>query len=264
MNLELYVLLVGIAALFYAAITRIIQEKLVDKKEMEAVQKESKELNAAYKEASKRNDKAEMDRIMKKQMELLPRMNKIMFKQFKPMAVTLLLFFGFIFLVNTFDPTTPDDITLTLTDNGEDCDDTRGDNIYSGCYVLEDGNEGKWVYTAVALNGESELGRNQTYFFYGYEDSDRYVENGNGEAVVPSTDKILYHKGDTVKLYAIAPPKTTQVRAVLNKGTWFYVDLPFTLPIFNVQRIYQPYWWFILLSVVFGFIVSFALKRIKK
>ena len=264
MDLQIYVWLVAFVALFYAGLTRFIQRKLVDRKEMEGMQKESKALNAEYKKASERKDQAEMERIMKKQMELLPKMNKVMFKQFKPMIVILVLFFAFTYVVGLFNPMEQDDITIMLSDNGQGCDEAGGDGIFSGCYEINGENYGKWTYIVTALSDGSELGSNRTYFFYGSEDIDRYVENGKGEAVVPSTDKELYQPGDTVLLYATAPTKTTEVKAVLDSGTWFYVDLPFTLPIFNVQRIYQPYWWFILISVIFGLIISFILGRIKR
>ncbi len=264
MDLELYIWLVALAALIYAAVSRTIQGKFVNKKEMEEIQKESKALNQEYKKAAERNDKAAMEKIMKKQMELFPRMNKMMFASFKPMIIILLFFGGFIYVVNHFDPTTQDDITLMLSDDGKGCDESAGDNIYSGCYEIGGENQGKWTFSAVALSSGAEIGNNQTYFFYGREDSDRYAEGGKGAAVAPSTDKQMYYEGDTVRLYASAPSQTTEVKAVLNNGTWFYVDLPFTLPIFNVKRIYHPYWWFILISVVLGLIISFILKRVIK
>lgn len=264
MDLQLYVWLVALVALVYAGTTRFIQRKLVNRKEMEAIQKESKELSKQYKEATKRNDKAEIDRIAKKQMEFLPKMNKVMFSQFKPMIVILVLFFAFTYVVNFFDPTKQDDITVFLYDDGKGCDAVAGDNIYSCCYKISGENYGKWTYTATALNQGSEAGLNHTYFFYGHEDTDTYVENGRGSQVILSTDKELYEPGDEVHLYATVPPEVTGVSATLDNGTWFYTDLPFTIPIFNVQRIYQPYWWFILISVVLGLILSFILGRIKK
>lgn len=264
MDLELYVWLVALASLIYASTTRLIQRKLVNKKEMEAVQKESKELNAEYKKAAERKDKIAMEKITKKQMEMLPKMNKVMMSQFKPMVVVILLFLAFTYVVNYFNPIVKDDIALMLSDDGNGCDEIAGDSIYSTCYEISGENYGKWTYTASALSAGNEIGSNQTYFFYGKEDEDRYSENGKGNGVSLSTDKELYQPGDTVKLYATAPDSANEVRATLDNGTWFYVDLPFTLPIFNVQRIYQPYWWFILVSVVLGLLISFVLGRIKK
>ncbi len=264
MDLQLYIWLVALVAIVYAGITRFIQRKLVNQEEMKAIQKESKELSRQYKEAAKRKDQAEMDRIMKKQMEFLPKMNKMMMQQFKPMIVIIIMFLAFTYVVGLFDPTKQDDITIYLYDNGEGCDAVEGDSIYSGCYEISGENYGKWTFTASALNQGSEVGLNHTYFFYGVEDSDTYVEMGKGTQVILSTDKGLYQPGETVYLYASVPPDVTGVSARLDNGTWFHADLPFTLPIFNVQRIYQPYWWFILFSVVFGLLISFILGRIKK
>lgn len=265
MDLQLYIWLVAFAALLYAGTTRFLQRKLVNKKEMEDIQKESKQLSKEYKEAMQRKDQAEIDRVMKKQMELLPRMNKAMLGQFKPMLIILVFFFAFTFAINSIDPTKQDDIIIEMNDNGMECDGTAGDGIYSACYEISGENYGKWTYTAKAYNGMNEVGLNNTYFFYGHEDSDRYVELGKGAQVSLSTDKELYQPGDTVHLYASVPPETaTRMTATLDNGTWFYVDLPFTLPLFNVQRIYQPYWWFILISLVLGLAISFILGRIKK
>ncbi|NYZ77032.1 DUF106 domain-containing protein [Candidatus Micrarchaeota archaeon] len=264
MDLQTYVVLVALAAIAYSSLTRYIQGKLVNRKEMEGMQKESKALSEAYKKAAEKKDKAEMDRIMKEQMEFLPKMNKMMLAQFKPMIVIIVLFAGFMYAVNYFNPMTSDDVTMILKDDGNGCDASAGDGIFSGCYEISGTNYGKWTYTATALNDGSQLGLNQTYFFYAREDADTYVEKGTGQPVVPGTDKMFYADGETVRLYAAAPSGTTEVKAALDSGTWFYSDLPFVLPLFNVQRIYQPYWWFILISVVSGLLISFILGRIKK
>ncbi len=264
MDLQIYVIFVALAAFIYATITRVAQTKLVNKKEMDAVQKESKELNAEYKKASEKKDKAAMERIMKKQMELLPKMNKVMMSQFKPMILIFALFFAFTFTVNFFNPMVQDDVAITMSDNGEGCDAVAGDKIFSACHEITGDDYGKWTYSAKTYAKGQETGLNHTYFFYGSEDTDTYVENGWGVQISLSTDKELYQPGDTVHLYADVPAETGGVEAVLDHGTWFYVDLPFTLPIFNVQRIYQPYWWFILISLVLGLIISFILKRIVK
>lgn len=264
MDLELYVIFVALAAVLYAGITRYAQTKLVNRKEMEAVQKESKELNAEYKEASKRNDKTTMERIMKKQMEMLPKMNKVMFSQFKPMVLIIVLFLAFTTTINFFNPMPQDDISIVMNDNGENCDAVAGDKRFSACYDITGDSYGKWTYSAKTYANGQETGLNHTYFFYGTEDTDTYVENGWGVEISLSTDKQLYKPGDTVHLYADVPENTGGVEAVLDHGTWFHVDLPFTLPIFNVKRIYQPYWWFILISLVLGLIISFILKKVVK
>ncbi len=82
-----------------------------------------------------------------------------------------------------------------------------------------------------------------------------------GEQVSASTDKREYNPGEIVKLYAFDMNAVSAV-AVLDNGTVFYVDLPFTIPLIftNVQRIYQAYWWFIFISLIanLGFALGMA------
>jgi hypothetical protein len=42
------------------------------------------------------------------------------------------------------------------------------------------------------------------------------------------------------------------------------VDLPIAIPILNVQTIYQPYWWFILISLITNLSLSVALGKLRK
>jgi len=279
MDLQSYVILVAVAAIVYAGIVRGVQAKLVDRKKMEAIQKESKELNKEYKDAVARNDEAAIKRAMEKQMQFLPKMNKMMMGQFKIMGLILVFFFTFITVVNFFNPLTPDDITVILNDAGTECDAIAGDGIYSACYTLNDGEPGKWTVTATAFNEGSETAKKSTIFYYRERAEDAYYEDGLGNMTV-SVDKEVYGSGDEVFitaeyfrhqgdifewLFGENPPKeVSSMTVVLDRGTWFYVDLPFTLPLFNVQRIYQPYWWFILISLVVGLVFSFILKKIIK
>jgi len=264
MDLQFYVILVAVVAIIYATTTRILQLKLVDRTLMESVQKESKELKEAQKKANERGDKAEAERLMKKQMELLPRMNKAMIQQFKPMIFIIGLFFMFTYAINFVNPMVGDDVEIIMSDDGTGCDKVAGDKVFSACYEISGDDYGKWTYSGLAYNDGKEIGLNHTYFFYGERDVDTYVENGWGEnKLALSTDKELYQPGETVHLYADAPA-ANGIKATLDHGTWFYVDLPVTIPVFNVQRIYQPYWWFILISLILGLVISFALKKIVK
>ena len=68
-------------------------------------------------------------------------------------------------------------------------------------------------------------------------------------------------------LVQLLPPRKINVDsmdAVISNGTYFRVDLPLTIPVFNVQSIYQPYWWFILVSVIANLSLSLVLSRLKK
>ncbi len=258
---EIFTLLVGLLAVVYAGVAKFIQNKLVDRSKVEEMQKESRQLSQDFKKAKERGNQAEMDKIMKKQMEMLPKMNKVMLSQFKPMIFILAIFFAFTWLVGQVNPTLEDDIKVSLLDNGLGCDKTAGDGIYSACIAPE--NEGKWVAHVRSYRNGAEVGYDSTYFSYDEDIDDTYLENPRGEPLAVSTDKRDYYAGETVELYAQADD-VSAVEATLDNGTAFRVDLPFTIPIFNVQRIYQPYWWFILISLISNLSIGFVLGRMKK
>jgi len=265
MPFENYVVLVAVAAVIYSIIARIVQVKLVDRKEMDGLQAESKKLNEEYKNAKSRNDKAAMEDIMKKQMDLFPKMNKVMLSQFKPMIVILAVFFVFNWTITHFDPSKADDITLNLSDDGKGCDRTIGDGVYSGCLDLNNQSNGKWTLTAKALNGGSELASNSTYFFFNTKsDGDSFLPSAKGEAISVATDKSIYYPGDKVSITVAPPSKAKEVEVILDSGTTFYVDLPFTIPIINVQRLHEPYWWFIFITIISGILVSIIYGRLQK
>ncbi|MCI0503163.1 EMC3/TMCO1 family protein [Candidatus Micrarchaeota archaeon] len=282
MVFESFAALVGVLALAYAAVTKFIQNKLIDKSEMEAMQAESKRLNEEFKKAQKANDRKRMDRIMQEQMDFLPRMNTVMFKQFRPMFALIIVFAAFMWVVGTLDPSTKDDIRMSLTDDGAGCDAAAMDGIFTGCLKLSDANYGKWTVAAKALEGGTEVADNETYFIYGQaQDTDTYVEAGKGEWMGLSTDKREYHANETVVITAIpanmtkgasfiipiAPPRmlsVDRVEATISNGTYFRVDLPLEIPIFNVKTIYQPYWWFILVSLIANLGIGFVTGQMKK
>jgi hypothetical protein len=223
---------------------------------------------------------------MNEQMELLPRMNKVMMGQFKPMLVILAVFAVFTAILGQLDPSVKDDIRLNLTDDGRGCDKAAADGIFSGCYKLDAANTnyGKWTIVATAFEGSTQIGKNETYFLYNPSPAnvDTYVERGTGEDVAVSTDKDKYTGGDTVTIYAspanitkgssflfipTAPPRKTQVdrvEAVLSNGTYFRVDLPLTIPLLDIKRIYQPYTWFIMISLIANLCLSFAIGQYEK
>jgi hypothetical protein len=261
MILEFFTALVGLLAVIYAGIAKFIQNKLIDRSEIETIQAESKELNEKLKKAKERNDQKEMEKIMKKQMEFLPKMNKVMIGQFKPMIYILAVFFVFTWAIGHIDPHLQDDITVTLKDNGMDCDLYENDGIYSAC--VEPHNEGKWVAHVKSFKNGGETGSNATYFNYGQETDDTYVDGPKGKPLVVSTDKMFYSEGETVSLYAQADDVST-IEATLDNATAFRVDLPITIPILNVTRIYQPYWWFILISLISNLSFGFVIGRLKK
>ncbi len=253
MAFEEFVALVALLAVVYAVVVKYVQGKLIDKAEMEGIQAESKRLSAEFDKAKKANNKKRMDEIMEEQMQFLPRMNSVMLKQFRPMIVILAIFFLAVYVVIPYiDPTVKDDIALKMADDGKGCDLVAGDGNYTACYEMgNDTNFGKWTVLVKALDQSgNEVGQNSTLFLYGSNLSDNYSEAPKGAAIGIALDKAYYPAGDTVRITAAAPANTASMVATLDNGTAFHVDLPFAIPIINVQRIQQPYWWFILISLI--------------
>ncbi len=266
---DTFVLLVAGLAIVYAGASKFLQEKLIDRKQMEELQGESKRLSDEYNKAQKSGDKKRMETAMQEQMAFLPKMNTMMFAQFKPMIIVLLVFFAFIWIVGQIDPNVKDDFTLTLADNGLNCDKLAGDGIYSACYKLNNSNFGKWVVAAKALDGTNELAHNSTYFTYEQNSQskptvDPYLESPKGEPMPISTDKQSYATNEIVSIYTTPPKNAKEVVATFDDGTAFRVDLPLTIPIVNIKTIWQPYWWFVLISLISNILISIVFAQLKK
>jgi uncharacterized membrane protein (DUF106 family) len=267
---EFYAAAVALAAILYSAATRFIQNKLIDKKQMQEIQEESKRLSKEQDEASKRKDQKKLDELMQRQLELFPKMNGMMMGQFKVMGVILIVLFGFSWLVNTFNPALEDDINIILSDSGQGCDAKAGDSIFSACYPLQAAsNASTWAIDAKAygpgLLGEDVTAENYTLFAFNSPtvEKNAYYKAPKGVMGV-ALDKEAYYAGDQLRVFASAPKGTTKVTATLNSGTTFYVDLPFTIPVINVQRIHEPYWWFIFVVFIFGIVISILQKPLEK
>jgi len=274
--------LVGLLALAYAGLTKFLQNKLIDKKAVEAIQAESKRLSDEFEKAKKADDKKRMDRVMAEQMEHLPKLNGVMMKQMKPTLFILVMFMGFMWVVGQLDPYTKDDIKLELLDDGKGCDNVSGDGVFSACFKPEGSNYGKWTVLATAYEKGAQFATNETYFVLGGDRPvDTYVEPGKGEEMALQTDKTTYSSGESVAIYAtpaemtkgssfiiqLSSPRESEVdrvEAVISNGTYFRVELPVAIPLFNVKTIFQPYWWFILVSLIGNLAVSFILGRMQK
>lgn len=262
MVFETFTALVAFLALAYAGLTKYIQTRLVDRSEMEGIQKESKRLNEEFEKAKKANDKKRMDRIMKEQMEFFPKMNKAMMGQFKPMIVILVVFFAFTWALGQIDPLVKDDIALNLSDDGSGCDETAGDGTLTGCIALESGEAGRWVVSAKGFRGQSETGHNSTSFSLDSDSHEGYLENPQGEPLALETDKRSYARGEELVIFARGA--ADRVEARLDAGTAFSVELPLEIPVVNVKTIHQPYWWFIFVSLVANLALTMFLGILKK
>lgn len=279
MDLSIYIIVVATAAVIYGLIARGIQHKLGNRKQMEEIQRESKRLNQEYKDAMNAGKKDKAEEIMKEQMQLIGGMNKIMFAQFKPMLVIIGLFILFTSILGSFDPTLGDDVTVELNDAGTGCDSVSGDGVYSGCHLLESENTGKWTVTVKALNDGNEKASNATLFYLGERTDDDFVEQAKGEIEI-GLDKDVYQPGEEILITAVHKSDSQgffdfflgsgeykaphSMIAVLDSGTHFEVELPFTIPLLNVKTIYQPYWWFIFISLIFSLTFSLIIGRFLK
>ncbi|MDD5171946.1 MAG: EMC3/TMCO1 family protein [Candidatus ainarchaeum sp.] len=264
MVFETFIALVAFLALAYAGTTRYLQTKLVDKKAMEEMQSESKRLSKEFDDAKKSGNQKRIDEAMKQQMEFLPKMNKVMMGQMKMMFVVLFVFAAFMWVVGYLDPSVQDDIKLNMSDDGSGCDQKAGDGIYSACYKLEGTNYGKWTALVKAYESGVEMGSNETYFIYKSDGIDTYVDAAKGQPISVETDKQLYETGETIVMYASPPAAADNVQVTLSNGTYFSVELPFTIPVFNVKTIYQPYWWFIFISIIASLGSTLVMSVIQK
>jgi len=282
MVLEAFAALVGFLALAYSGLLKFIQNKLVDKKEMEGIQAEAKRLNEEMDRAQKAGNQKKVDELMAKQLEHLQKMNGAMLNSMKPMFVIVLVFGAFMWVVGMLDPYVKDDIALNMTDDGLGCDRAANDGVFSACYTLAGENYGKWTVHAKMFEGSSEMGSNETYFLLNaLNASDTYVEPGKGEGLELGTDRREYAPGDTVTITGVPanmtagsefiirlseprPLKIDNMSATLSNGTYFSVELPIAIPLLNVKTIYQPYWWFILVSLIGNLGISFVMGQMKK
>ncbi len=254
MAFEDYVLLVALLAVIYSAIVRVIQLKFTDREAMKSLQTESKELNDQLKKAQERKDQFAADALMKKQMDLFPKMNKIMMAQLKVMFGIIIIFFGFNWTVTHLDPTVQDDITLELLDDGNACDLAANDGTFSACFNLSGQSKGLWLLNAMRYDDGAVTGQNFTAF-----------SNGNApmpEDYVPKSfgkDISLKVEGpdaeNKISLYATSKD-ASQVEVSLDSATSFFVYLPAAIPVLNVRAIYEPYWWFILIAMISGVAIS--------
>lgn len=263
MDTSFYALIVALLAIIYSIISRKIQYKFGNQKEMEALNIESRKLNEEYQKATKRNDKQATEAIMKKQMEAMGKMWGGVAGQFKTMVPIIAIFLALTWIVGYFDPTLQDDIMLDLVDNGAGCDAAAGDSVYTACYRLNGNHNSVWVADVKAYNGNDVVGENATAFTVGGDDiKSAHVKAPSGNAPpFVYTNKAEYKGADEIKIMAQLK-QGNRATATLNSGTWFYVDLPFTIPIINVQRINEPYWWFIFISILGSFTISFAVGKI--
>ncbi len=264
MDFELFVLVVAGLAVVYAAVNKVIQNKLIDKEAMKKFQEESKKVNEEYKAAQKSGNKKRIDEAMKKQMDMLPRMNKVMMGQMKPMFITIAIFMAMYWMLGQIDPTKADDAIITLLDDGSGCDSKAGDGTFTLCHDITATKPGRWAVLAVAKNGVSEIGANSTEFFVDtHDETEGWVEPPRGQELPVYSDKRYYANGETAMI-SVESQEATEVQLTIDQGTAFEVDLPVKIPVIEFQRIYHPPVWFIVISLLVNVGISLSMKAYKE
>lgn len=250
-----------LVAAVYSVVCAFIQQRVGNFDRIKEIQGKFKQLNAELNEAKKSGDKRRTEEAMKKQSETAPLLMESMKLQFKPLLFILAFFMLVTFSLSFVEPLKDDDFTIPMNDVGIDCDMEAGDGIYSACLSFDSMNYSASVVAVEAFNGDNVVCSNSTTLFYnGGKPDDVFPPKPNGKMAVWS-DKELYAPGDTAAIYA--KPDSAEPSKVIAKsdnGTFFFVDLPFTIPILNIRRVIGPTGWFILCI----FVLSIPLMPVRK
>ncbi len=250
-----FVFIIFLIAIFYLIAVKVIQNKFVDKEKLRRFRERSNELTKRMNEANKRKDKEEMDRILKEQTAMFPEMSKIMFEQLKMSFIVIAVFLIATNILGYLDPYKSDDMSVSLVE-GTGCDGEI-DGVFEYCFTPE--NNGTWVVEAIAYNEGKEVGRSYSLFYYGNYSDPGYAEPAKGSNPPNITfSKKGYTFGEEVRIYIES--KGDRIDLNLDKGTHFMYELPFEIPIINVKRIYQPTWFFILITLVLNIVWAIILK----
>ena len=271
-DLSNYWMLLALVAALYAAFLVFLQNNIGGKGRMRSLQLEVQQLQKTMTEAAKNKKEKEMDAAIAQNWKLTGELMKI---QMQLYAVLLVVLFVAAFAFPHVEPGMGDDTRLQLYDDGlaSHCDAAAGDGIYSNCYAIPaNATRGAWVIDAYLYSASNDtLSRNATAI---------YVEGGNASDAwmqasaqtgfldgllgrVPhylnvSTDRANYSRGDTVAIRASLSPALPDGRleADLDGGTFFHIDLPFTIPFINIRRIIGSYGVFLFFAFVMGMIYS--------
>ena len=264
-----------LAALAYVLLSTFLQKKFGKSERLMEINKELNAISKKIGEASKRKDTKEMDELMKKQG---PMLSEMMSLQMRMLPITLGLFIPLIMLLTAIEPYTSDDFKVALYDDGllAHCDAVANDLIYSGCFILNSTQKGAWVVSAEAFINNGSVAQNSTALYVqGGKPSDVYLvskQHGILEMVLgtkavsisPYADRQEYSLGQAVSLHAKVSEQVDAASATVNNGTFYFVDLPFALPILNIQRLVGATGFFILASFVFSILISIFRGALKK
>jgi hypothetical protein len=272
-DLANYWIFVALLAAVYVAITTTVQANIGGKNRLKTLQEEMKSVQLQLMEASKGKDPAQSDAIMKKYWDLT---GELMMIQFKMLGVLLVILFVFMAIFPHFEPGMEDDMKGTLYDDGlaAHCDIAAGDGVYSGCFALPaSARTGAWMAEARLYSaGNETLAKNGTPLYVeGGAPEDIWLQPFSQSGFIDglmgktayiinaTTDRQNVTRGQAVALHAAvspAPPKEARLEGSLDMGTFYYVDLPFTIPLINIRRIIGSYGVFLFAAFVISILYS--------
>ncbi len=236
-----FIYIVVLSSLLYILATRLIRKKLIDMDKVKEFQNRMNELNKKFREAVKRNDKEEMERLNKEQMKLMPKMKWVMFEQLKMTFFILIIFFAFMFLLNSIDPLKSDDVMLNFTKiNGTWQTSFKMKGEVANVHIEFEDVKGDKKKVDVFVSTKYEM-KNFTV----------------GDSVF-YTDKPIYNEGEEVRLYALNVKKVN--KAIYDNGTAVNVNLPFNL--LGIRFIHGTYGVFIFTSVILGWILTPLINKL--
>lgn len=247
-------MVVVVFAVLYVAISTFLQANIGGKNALRNLQVEMRGVQAKMSEAAKKRNDKEVDRLMTENMALT---SKLMVIQMQFAVVILIVFFGFAMMFSAIEPGGEDDAKFPLYDDGlaAHCDMAASDGAYSNCYAIpQNSTKGAQVMEVFlkSPSGEQLARSGAEIFVEGGSPSDVWVQNVSQGGILDSVmGKTAYRlnvsvgnatavRGGTVAIRANSIPDAQQgaaFEAASNMGTFFYVDLPFTLPLLNIRRI---------------------------
>ncbi|MFA6214422.1 MAG: hypothetical protein WC717_04055 [Candidatus Micrarchaeia archaeon] len=272
-DLSNYWIFIALLAMVYVAISTAVQGRIGGKNSLKKIQEEMKAVQLQLMEAGKRKDAAETDAVMQKYWGLT---GDLMKAQFQMLAVLLVVLFAFMAVFPHFEPGGEDDIRGRLFDDGlaEHCDAAASDGVYSGCFAIPAGAAtGAWVADVYLYSsGNETLAKNGTILYVeGGKPDDVWVQPVSQSGFVdgllgkkayhvsPSADAKNVTRGGRVALSATAspaPPEGFRLEGSLDAGTFYFVDLPFTIPLINIRRIIGSYGVFLFAAFVISILYS--------
>ena len=272
-DLANYWIFIALLAAVYVAITTTVQANIGGKNRLKTLQEEMKAVQLQMMEASKGKDQAQSDAVMKKYWDLT---GELMKAQFQMLGVLLVILFVFMAIFPHFEPGGEDDLRAQLFDDGlaAHCDLAAADGVFSNCFAIPaNASTGAWVADVHLYSSENEsLAKNGTALYVeGGTPQDIWVQPVSQSGFIDGLlGKTAYHinattdrqnvtRGQTVALHATVSPTPqngTRLEGSFNMGTFYYVDLPFTIPLINIRRIIGSYGVFLFAAFLISILYS--------